>query len=158
MPRPVVGTGLFWQKALAEEPLRAPLAAVADACFAGVQSLTVILLALAAAGPEIPAARRIVLILDNSATMRATDVQPSRFEAAKEEARRMIASLRWCDAMAIVTTSPVPQEVHRRRTIVALLRAAIDAVAGDGRAAEHRLGGEARSRNPSAWSKRRGSC
>ena len=34
VPRVVIGTGVFWQQALAEEPFRAPLAAVADACLA----------------------------------------------------------------------------------------------------------------------------
>ena len=111
LPRPIVGTGLFWQKALAEEPKRARWQRWRPGVSLAVQLATFVLLVLAAAGPQIPPARRIVLILDNSATMRASDLPPTRFDAAKNEARRLIASLRWCDQMAIVTTSPMPQEV-----------------------------------------------
>ena len=112
VPRVVVGTGLFWQKALAEEPLRARWQRWRTPVSLVLHVLTVIMLALAAAGPQIPPPQRIVLILDNSATMRATDVLPSRFDAAKQAARRMIDNLGWCDEMAIVTTSPQPMEVQ----------------------------------------------
>ena len=40
--------------------------------------IIVVLIGLAAAGPQIPASKRTVLVIDNSATMRATDVQPTR--------------------------------------------------------------------------------
>ena len=65
-------------------------------------------------------------ILDNSATMRATDVQPSRLDAAKEAARRLIESLRWCDEMAVVATSPQPAEVQPLTSDHALLADGID--------------------------------
>ena len=126
VPRVVVGTVPFWQQALAEEPLRARWQRWRTPVSLVLHILTVILLALAAAGPAIPPPQRIVLILDNSATMRATDVQPSRFEAAKEAARRMISGLRWCDEMAIVTTSPNPVEVQPTTSDELLLRAAVD--------------------------------
>jgi hypothetical protein len=126
VPRVVVGTGPFWQKALAEEPYRAWWQRWRTSVSLVLHSLTVVLLALAAAGPEIPPAQRIVLILDNSATMRATDVRPSRFDAAKAEAKRMIESLRWCDEMAIVTTSPNPVEVQPLTRDHALLGTAVN--------------------------------
>ncbi len=90
--------------------------------------LTVVLLALAAAGPQIPPPQRIVLILDNSATMRATDVPPTRIDAAKTAARQMIDNLRWGDTMAIVTTSPNPLEVQSLTDKKELLRAAVKSV------------------------------
>ena len=128
VPREVVGTALFWQKALAEEPRRAAWQRWRVHASVAVQTLVVILLALAAAGPEIPPAQQIVLIIDNSATMRASDVQPSRLEQAKSEARRMIDSLRWCDEMVIVVTSPEPQEIRAVTGNKELLRAAIDSI------------------------------
>ncbi len=127
VPRVVVGTGLFWQKALAEEPLRARWQRWRTPMSLVLHVLTVILLAVAAAGPEIPPPQRIVLILDNSATMRATDVQPTRFDAAKEASRRMIDSLRWCDEMAVVTTSPNPVEVQPMTSDKSSLNAAVEA-------------------------------
>ena len=128
VPRVVVGTGPFWQQALADEQFRARWQPWRTPVSLVLHMLTIVLLALAAAGPAIPPPQRIVLILDNSATMRATDVQPSRFEAAKEAARRMISGLRWCDEMAIVTTSPNPAEIQSPTNDRALLRAAVDSV------------------------------
>jgi hypothetical protein len=125
VPRVVVGTELFWQQALAEESFRARWQCWRTPVSLVLQSLIVILSSLAAAGPQIPAAQRIVLILDNSATMRAADVQPSRFDAAKEAARRLIASLRWCDEMAIVTTSPTPLEIQPLTSKQSQLQAAV---------------------------------
>ena len=78
VPSQTVGTGLFWQKALAEEKARWRWRRWRSKVSPAVQMIIVVLLALAAAGPQIPASKRIVLIIDNSATMRATDVQPTR--------------------------------------------------------------------------------
>src|SRR5262249_9900731 len=50
-------------------------------------------------------ARRVILVLDNSASMNATDVSPSRLEKAKEQALRVVDGLRFQDEMAIVTGS-----------------------------------------------------
>ncbi len=127
VPRVVVGTGPFWEKALAEEPLRTRWQPWRKPVSLVLQSLTVILLALAAAGPQIPPAQRIVLILDNSATMRATDVQPSRFDAAKEVARRMIDSLRWCDRMAVVVTNSASVRDFRSGRVVSSSHAPLEA-------------------------------
>ncbi len=126
LPRVVVGTGPFWQQALAEETFRAGWQRWRTPVSLVLHILTVILLTLAAASPAILPPQRIVLILDNSATMRATDVQPSRFEGAKEAARRIIEGLRWCDEMAIVTASPAPLEVQPLTSDQAFLRAAVD--------------------------------
>ena len=78
VPSRTVGTGLFWQKALAEEKTRWRWQRWRTKVSVAVQMIIVVLIALAAAGPQIPASKRIVLIIDNSATMRATDVQPTR--------------------------------------------------------------------------------
>jgi hypothetical protein len=128
VPRVVVSTGPFWQQALAEESFRARWQRWRTPVSFVLHVLTIILLALAAAGPAIPPPQRIVLILDNSATMRATDVQPTRCDAAKEAARRMVDSLRWCDEMAIVTTSPNPAEIQTLTSNQGLLRTMIDSV------------------------------
>ena len=76
-PRRTVGTGLFWQKALAEEKARGRWQRWRSKVSLAVQMIIVVLIAVAAAGPQVPAPKRIVLIIDNSATMRATDVPPT---------------------------------------------------------------------------------
>ena len=123
-----VGTDLFWKKALAEEKFRSRWQHWRTKVSVAVQMLIVVLIALAAAGPQIPASKRMVLIIDNSATMRATDVQPTRLDAAKETARRLIESLRSCDEMAVVTVSPVPIEVQPPTSNQALPMAAVESV------------------------------
>ena len=90
--------------------------------------IAVVLIALAAAGPQIPASKRIVLIIDNSATMRATDAEPTRTAAAKETALRLIDGLRSCDEMAVIATGPTPAELQPLTSDHALLAAAVDSV------------------------------
>ena len=53
-------------------------------------------------------ARRLVLVVDNSASMNATDVAPSRLEAAKAEGRRLIDGMRLGDEMAIIAAGTQP--------------------------------------------------
>jgi hypothetical protein len=130
VPSRIVGTGLLWQKALAEEKGRRRWQRWRSKVSLAAQMIIVVLLTLAAAGPQIPASKRIFLIIDNSATMRATDVQPqpTRMDAAKEAARRQVDSLRSCDEMAVVTVSPQPSEVQPTTNNRTLLRAVIDSV------------------------------
>ena len=66
VPRVAVGTCPFWRQALAEEPLRARWQRWRTPVSLVLHMLTVILLALAAAGPAIPPPQRIVSILDRS--------------------------------------------------------------------------------------------
>ncbi len=134
-PHHTIGTGLFWQKALAEEKVRWRWQSRRTKVSVALQMIIVVLIALAAAGLQIPAAKRVVLIIDNSATMRATDVQPTyptRIDAARETARRMIESLRSCDEMAVVTVSPAPSLVQPLTSDHALLAAAVDSVQASG--------------------------
>jgi hypothetical protein len=132
VPRQVVGTGQFWQRALAEEKLRYRWRHWRSRVSLALQMLIVVLLALAAAGPQIPTPARIVLIIDNSATMRATDVQPTRLDAAKAAARRLVGSLRDCDEMAVLAMAPAPIEVQPLTSDKALLAAAVDSVQATG--------------------------
>ncbi len=54
-------------------------------------------------------ARRMVLIVDNSASMNANDVLPNRLEAAKAEGRRLVDGLRLGDELAIIVAGPQPR-------------------------------------------------
>jgi len=128
VPSRIVGTGPFWQKALAEEKGRWRWRRWRTKVSLAVQIILVALIAVAAAGPQIPASKHMVLIIDNSATMRATDVRPSRMDAAKEVARRFVDSLRSCDEMAVVTASPQPTEIQPLTSDHVLLAEAVDAV------------------------------
>ena len=128
VPSRTVATGQFWEKALAEEKVRWQWRRWRTKASMAFEMLIVALIVLAAAGPQIPSAKRTVLLLDNSATMRATDVQPTRLDAAKETARRLIGGLRWCDEMAVVAVGPAPVEIQPMTNDQALMRAAIESV------------------------------
>jgi hypothetical protein len=54
---------------------------------------------------------RIMVLLDASASMLATDVAPSRFEAAKAEARKLINELGTTDQMTIIVVDGAPRIV-----------------------------------------------
>ena len=150
VPRRVVGTGQFWQRALAEEKGRWRWRRWRSKVSLAVQMLIVILLTLAAAGPQIPSPKRIVLILDNSATMRATDVQPTRLDAAKAVALRLIEGLRSWDEMAVVTVGSAPSEIQPLTSNPGVARGGGRFRAGDGGAAGDRLGHPARPRDSHA--------
>ncbi|MGO9112817.1 MAG: vWA domain-containing protein [Thermoguttaceae bacterium] len=129
-PSRTVGTGLFWQRALAEEKVRRRWQRWRSTVSLVVQTIIVALIAVAAAGPQVPAPKQIVLIIDNSATMRATDVLPTRIDKAKETARRLIESLQPGDEMAVVMVSPAPVEVQPLTNDRGLLTKAVDSVQG----------------------------
>ncbi|MEK6257521.1 MAG: VWA domain-containing protein, partial [Planctomycetota bacterium] len=73
------------------------------------------LLALAVADPyffwEVRAARRIVVVVDNSASMNATDAKPTRLAEAKRQVGQLIAGMRHRDEVALVTAGTQPQVV-----------------------------------------------
>ncbi len=101
-----VATGMFWERAFAEERLRTAWRKWRRGVSATVQLIALGLIVAALADPQIPGPRRIVLIVDNSAGMRAADVQPTRLAEAKQAAQRLIAGLRPCDRMAILSAGP----------------------------------------------------
>ena len=66
--------------------------------------LAVALLTLALARPALPAgpARNVVVLVDASASMQATDVRPSRFAEARRQAREILSHLRAGDRATVV--------------------------------------------------------
>jgi Ca-activated chloride channel family protein len=86
---PVPST-LLWQRLVADVEANAPWQRLRRSLLLLLQLLLVILLAVLAARPflehEAGLARDIVLVIDTSASMQATDVAPDRLEAAKTAA------------------------------------------------------------------------
>jgi len=71
------------------------------------------------------APRHIVALLDNSASMRATQPAPSRWEQAKAALERTIAQLRVQDEMTILTTEDPPRILHGWTSSQRALREAV---------------------------------
>lgn len=100
--REETGAGMLWEQALAAERARAAWGPWRRPVSLAVELLAVLLVVLALADPQVPRPRRVVVILDNSGSMNAVDVKPSRLGQAKECASRLIAGIRACDRMALI--------------------------------------------------------
>jgi len=124
-----VATFALWQRALARRPtwlaMRSWLSLAA-------QLIILLFLVAALAQPywtEIFASRRnVVLVLDVSASMSATDVQPSRFEAMRKEAERIVAELNRDEQMAVITAGSLVRIGHRFAEEPETLLAAVQSV------------------------------
>jgi len=86
----VVPSTLLWSRLVADVEANAPWQRLRRSALLILQLLLVVILALLAARPFLdhPAglARNLVLVVDASASMAATDVVPNRLEVAKQKA------------------------------------------------------------------------
>jgi hypothetical protein len=108
-----VSTIIFWRQIFEEKQPRSIWQHLRHLLSLLIQLAFLCLLVFALAEPflkwEILEARRIVLVVDNSASMNATDLAPTRLEAAQREAVKVIDALRFRDEMAIVGAGTQPQ-------------------------------------------------
>ncbi len=129
--RKPVSTVIFWKQVLDEKNPRSIWQRLRHLVSLLLQLAMLSLLALSLADPyffwEIRSARRIVLVVDTSASMNATDVKPTRLAEAKLQAGQLIAGMRPRDEIALITASTQPQVVvgftSRQRTLSAALKA-----------------------------------
>ncbi|MBC7816923.1 MAG: VWA domain-containing protein, partial [Planctomycetaceae bacterium] len=110
-----VSTILFWRQIYDEHQPRSIWQRLRHWLSLLAQVVLILLLVGALADPffawETRQLRRIVLIVDNSASMNATDVSPSRLSAARDEALRVIRGMRFRDELAVVTAGGAPRVV-----------------------------------------------
>ncbi len=113
--RQPVSTVMFWKQVLDEQNPRSIWQRLRHLVSLLLQLAMLALLALAVADPyffwEVRAARRIVVVVDNSASMNATDAKPTRLAEAKRQAGQLIAGMRHRDEVALVTAGTQPQVV-----------------------------------------------
>src|SRR5262245_45448293 len=85
-----VSTTIFWRQIYDEKRPRSLWQILRHLISLLVQILLLLLLVFALTDPffnwEILQARRLILVVDNSASMRATDVTPTRLDAVKQRA------------------------------------------------------------------------
>ena len=109
-----VSTVMFWEQVFERHP-RASWQRLRHGGSLLFQLLLLALLVLSLTEPffnqEDQAARRRVLVIDNSASMNVTDVSPTRLEAARRAGKRLIDGLRNRDQLAIVTAGTEPRVV-----------------------------------------------
>ena len=110
-----VSTNLFWKQIFEEKPPRSLWQQFRHWWSLLLQLLLLLLIVLAVTNPYFSwqslQARRLVLVVDNSASMRATDVGPTRLEAAKAAAGELIDGIRFQDELSIVLAGESPEVV-----------------------------------------------
>lgn len=130
LPQEQIATGMIWQQVLAEQRGRSAWRRWRRPVSLAVQLAMLALLVLALAEPQIPPPKTIVLIIDDAPRMNAADVPPARLAAAKEAAERLIASLRPCDAMAVISAGGPAMPRCTLTAEQSTLREAVDSIAG----------------------------
>ncbi len=114
MRRVPVSTTLFWRQIFEEKQPRSIWQKLRHLLSLLVQLAFLLLVVFALSEPifrwEIREARRLVLVVDNSASMKAADVSPgpSRLEKARDQALALIDGLRFRDEMAIIAAGTQP--------------------------------------------------
>ncbi len=107
-----VSSTLLWQKLLRDREANAPWQRLRRNLLLLLQLLILAALALALARPFLPVpsvvSGSVVVLLDGSASMLATDVQPSRFDAARAEVEGWIDDLGGDDAMTLILVGRAP--------------------------------------------------
>jgi hypothetical protein len=110
--RVLVSTNLFWRQIFEEKRPRSLWETLRHLISLLVQVALLSFLVFALVDPyfrwEALGAKRYVLIVDNSASMNATDGSPTRLAQAKIEGLRVIDGIRFRDEMAVISAGSEP--------------------------------------------------
>ncbi len=127
-----VSTTMFWRQIFEEKPPRSLWETLRHLLSLLMQIALLLLLVFALAEPyfswEVLAARRVVLVVDNSASLAATDVAPSRFAQAISRGLRAIDGLRFRDEMAIIVAGAEPTVACGMTGHLRTLKTALEAI------------------------------
>lgn len=108
-----VATLQFWGQVYDEKQPRALWRQLRNVTSLLLQLLFLVLIVAGLCDPHFASdgqdRQRVVVVLDNSASMSATDVVPTRFQEAQRQARVIVAGLRSGDEMAVVTAGSQPR-------------------------------------------------
>jgi hypothetical protein len=129
----LVSSTFLWQKFLAETQASAPFQKLRKNWLLILQIILLLLAVLALSRPffatKSKAAELRVVILDASASMQATDENPSRFEKARSEALKWVDALKDTDQMVILQAAASTEVKQSATSEKAALRRALQACA-----------------------------
>ncbi len=135
-----VSSTLLWQKLLRDREANAPWQRLRRNLLLILQLLILAFLVLALARPFIPVSTvvsgNVVVLLDASASMQATDVEPNRFAAAQSEAARLIRQLGGGDQMTLIQVGQTPQVLAAATSERSLLTQALEQATVESAAAD----------------------
>lgn len=132
-----VTTTIFWQQIFEEKQARSFFQNLRHLISLLLQLLLLLLFVLSLTQPyfnwELLQSRKLVLVLDDSASMSATVDGESRWQSAKTAAIQLVAGLRFRDEVAIIRAGADPTVICGFTGHERTLRTALDSVApGDG--------------------------
>jgi Ca-activated chloride channel family protein len=108
----IVSSTYLWEQVLKDIEASNPWQRLKKNLLLLMQLLAAVLLVLALTRPYLPVPERgashLVVVLDCSASMAATDVKPSRFEAARQKIARLADQLGPHDCMTLITMAEQP--------------------------------------------------
>ncbi len=126
-----VSSTLLWSRLLRDREANAPWQKLRRNLLLFLQLLIVIALVVALARPYLPvpaiASGAVVVLLDASASMQATDVTPSRFAVAQRAAEEMVSGLGGDGLMTVIAAGAQPRVLAAATHDKSVLREAISA-------------------------------
>ena len=131
--RPVrVPSTLLWQRSLEDLHVNSLFQRLRRNLLLFLQLLAVALVMLALAGPQMRGAssvgQRFVLMIDNSASMSATDVAPSRLALAKQQAKSVVGAMDSGDLAMVIAFSDTARVVSNYTGDRSVLGLRIDSI------------------------------
>ncbi|NLB95163.1 MAG: VWA domain-containing protein [Armatimonadetes bacterium] len=116
----LISSVLLWDRLLKDTQARTPFQKLRRSLLLLLQLLLVVLLAMALSRPFVRVhalgGQSMAIVIDESASMRSTDVPESRFEEARRVARRMIDGMGQSDRAVLILAGARPRGLppHRR--------------------------------------------
>jgi Ca-activated chloride channel homolog len=136
----LVSSTLLWQKLLRDREANAPWQKLRRNWLLILQLLILAALVLALTRPFLPVpslvSGNVVVLLDASASMQATDVDPSRFEAARAEVHQLINHLSGNDQMTLIKVGQTASVLAAATNDRSQLRQVLDTAQADTAAAD----------------------
>ena len=124
-----VSSTMLWEKLLKDRQANAPWQKLKRNLLLFLQLLILAALVFALARPalqtKVVATGSVIVMLDASASMNATDVNPSRFEEARKSVLTLINGLSSDSAMTLILVGKTPQTLIASETDKSLLKAAL---------------------------------
>lgn len=126
-----VSSILLWTRLLRDQQANTPWQKLKRSLLLLLQLLILAALVFAFARPALPtpvvASGAVIVLLDASASMNATDVSPTRFETARRSVGTLINSLPAGSRMTLITVSNQPRTLIAAESDKTLLRSALAA-------------------------------
>ena len=127
-----VSSTLLWTQLLRDQQANAPWQKLKRNLLLILQLLILAALVLAFARPAVEtstvASGSVIVLLDASASMNATDVRPSRFEAARKAAQALIDGLSGDSTMTLILVGRAPRALVSSERDKSILRSSLAAV------------------------------